>query len=169
MGTARSGLQTAYSSKKAATDSEQLPARGVDQSENNAGIKASPRSLPLWDVVDDAVFVMPNVARRRNIELANKRQHAPLATDLEGTDSRDTKSNAPMPSIESTVARSSKSVLQHVCDALAPGSGGHCALMWRCGYLDGWPNLLSHGSGHQPPHQISHHDAPDAPQVSATQ
>ena len=60
-------------------------------------------------------------------------------------DSRDTKSNAPTPSIESAVNKTSPD-LQHVCDALAPGSGGHCVLMWRCRDLDSWPNLLSNGS-----------------------
>ena len=75
-------------------------------------------------------------------------------------DSRDTKSNAPMPSIESTVARSSNSVL--TCKMWAMGSGGHCVLVWRCGDLDSWPNMLSNGSGHQPPHLNLHHDTPDA-------
>ena len=96
--------------------------------------------------MDDAVFVMPNVTGRRSVELANKRQRGVGAWTRETQNLK-------------LRCRQSKALSR---GHLAPGSGGHCVLMWRCGDLDSWPDLLSNRSGHKPPHHISHHDAPDA-------
>ena len=106
-----------------------------EQRENNASHILLFPAISWW-IMDDTVFILPDVRGwgcRRNFGRTAAPCHLPQLA-----------------------------MLRSRGNVFAPSSSGHHVLMWRCGDLDSWPNLLSDSSGNQPPRQSTHKDAPDA-------